>query len=147
MPDQLDDIKHEITVQASLERVSRALNDPEEVTIWLGCLRYTGALNSVFYMQPDDEKREANDIDGATHCELLKLDSTVMEFTWYFPDTPKTIVRIEIEDAGSGKTKIHLRHTGWAKFPKDAIEAVWEALNAGWKSGVLTKLRAIVSSE
>lgn len=147
MSDQLEDIKHELAVTASLERVSRALNDPEEVAIWLGCLRYTGELNSVFFMQPDDEKRKANDIEGATHCELIKIDTTVMEFTWYFPGTPKTVVRIEIEESAPDQTIIYLSHTGWEKFPKDAVEAVWVALNAGWKSGVLTKLRAVVSSE
>lgn len=57
------------------DRVWTFLTEPEFVPQWLGCVRYDKAVGHVFYMQQDEAKQNNDDIDGATHCEILALDA------------------------------------------------------------------------
>lgn len=139
----LADIELEHTIAAPIEKVARALNTPELVTQWLGCMRYTGELGSTFYMQPDAARRAADSIDGATHCELLAIEDQRMVFTWFMPGTPKTTVTLHLEARNDATTTVRLRHTGWDAFARETIEAVWEALKGGWASGVLPNLDTV----
>ncbi len=140
----LADIELEHIISAPIAKVSRAIRTPALVVQWLGCMRYTGELGATFFMQPDPDKRAADSIEGATHCELVALEDERMVFTWFLPDTPKTTVTIELEAPDDETTVVRLRHAGWDAFPDAAIEAVWQALKGGWASGVLPNLDATV---
>jgi len=138
------DIRQSIRIEAGVQRVWRFLTEPQYVAQWLGCMRYEKAIGHVFYMQQDGAKREADDIEGATHCEILSLDEPHrFSFSWYLPGTPKTQVFIELEAAGEA-TEVVLRHEGWDQFDAAAIQEIRDALAGGWKSFVLPQLKRVV---
>lgn len=146
MSNSLNDIKHVLTVSASIDSVWNLLNRPDRVSDWLGCMQYSGKIGSVFYMQPDQEKRKSGLVDGATHCELIELSDYRMRFTWFLPNTPKTEVCISLESAAVDSTTITLIHSGWDQFERKDIEQIWQMLKSGWESGVLANLKRMVES-
>jgi uncharacterized protein YndB with AHSA1/START domain len=135
-----------IVIRARPELVWRVLTEPECVSQWLGCMRYEKAVGHVFYMQQDASRRDNDDIDGATHCEILALDEPeVFSFSWYLPDTPTTEVQITLR-AQDAYTEVSLVHGGWAKFDAEFILGIRDALEKGWQSVVLPNLKKAVES-
>ena len=140
-------IEHTITIEAAPARVWTFLTEPEHVAEWLGCMRYQKAVGHVFYMQQDAARRVADDIDGATHCEILALEeASRFSFSWYLPGTPATEVHILLSPA-NGSTEVTLSHTGWDQFDAKDIQGIRDALEGGWKSFVLPNLKRIVESD
>lgn len=140
-------IEHTVTIDAAPERVWTFLTEPEYVAQWLGCMRYAKAIGHVFYMQQDEAKRKADDIDGATHCEVLVLEKpNRFSFSWYLPGTPETEVHLLLSPVGDS-TEVTLVHTGWDKFDANVIKDIRDALEGGWKSFVLPNLKRVVESE
>ncbi len=139
----LQDIAAEIRIEAPRERVWEVLTGEGLVEQWLGCLGYRAEIGHVFHMQPDAAKRAAGDLTGATHCELLALEPPRrMTFSWYYPETPKTIVTLSLVPHGTG-TQVSLRHDGWDQFDADQIGAIRNALAGGWSSFVLPQLKRV----
>ena len=138
-------IEHTITIDATPERVWTFLTEPQYVAQWLGCMRYAKSVGHVFYMQQDEAKRHADDIAGATHCEILQLEEPYkFSFSWYLPGTPATEVHISLAPLGKS-TQVTLVHTGWDKFDAKVIKDIRDALAGGWKSFVLPNLKRIVA--
>jgi uncharacterized protein YndB with AHSA1/START domain len=136
-------IEQFIDIGAAPERVWKALVGEGMVEEWLGCLNYRAEIGHVFHMQPDPVRRAAGNIEGATHCELLRLEAPAeMAFSWYFPGTPKTIVTIALQ-AQEGATRAALVHSGWDQFDEAQIEAIRDGLEQGWRSAVLPQLKAV----
>jgi uncharacterized protein YndB with AHSA1/START domain len=105
-------------------------------------MRYTCAIGHVFYMQQDRAKAAADDISGATHCEILALDAPhLFKFSWFFPDFPPTFVSFRLEVLGANSTRVHFEHEGWDKFPPEQIKPIRDMLDGGWKSFVLPNLK------
>src|SRR5262245_31514133 len=95
---KLAPITDAIVIERPIEAVWRAMTDEAHTPLWLGCMRYHNAVGAVFYMQQDRAKAAADDISGATHCEILALDApTLFRFSWYLPDFPKTYVTLRLE--------------------------------------------------
>ena len=141
-PAPVPPIAKQTTLDAPIERVWQALTTPDEVARWLGCLEFKPVVGHVFYMQPDADRRARGDTTGATHCELLELRApTRLAFSWFFPDTPKTHVTLELRAEGPARTHLTLTHTGWDRFPPDTIRPVRDGLDGGWEA-VLSQLRA-----
>ena len=139
-------IEHCISILAPPERVWIFLTEPEYVSLWLGCMRYEKAVGHVFYMQQDEDKRRADDTEGATHCEILVLDEPIhFAFSWYLPGTPATTVHIRLEPVGEG-TEVTLVHDGWDQFDIRMIKDIRDALAGGWKSFVLPNLKKTVEN-
>lgn len=139
-------IEQSILILAPPERVWVFLTEPEYVSQWLGCMRYEKAVGHVFYMQQDEGKREGDDIEGATHCEILALDEPdLFSFSWYLPGTPATTVRIQAKPVDEG-TEVTLVHDGWSQFDAKVIRNIRDALAGGWKSFVLPGLKTIVET-
>lgn len=136
-------IEHTITINASPARVWTFLTEPEYVAQWLGCLQYRKKPGHVFYMQQDESKRNAGNIEGATHCCILALEKPErFSFSWYLPGTPETEVHISLQAAGD-TTEVTLVHSGWEKFDATAIKGIRDALEGGWKSFVLPNLKRV----
>jgi uncharacterized protein YndB with AHSA1/START domain len=139
----IEDIAQSIEIAASPARVWEVLTGEGLVDSWLGCMGYKAEPGTIFYMQQDAAKREAGDISGATHCELLALDPPRrMTFSWYYPGMPKTEVSISLEPAG-GATRVALVHSGWHQYDGDQIKAIRDALAGGWGSYVLPQLKRV----
>jgi len=143
----LPDIVESIDVEAPIEKVWRALSNPDSVSQWFGCLQFEAKIGHVFYMQPDEAKRDTGDIDGATHCEVLALEpNDRLEFSWYMPGMPKTIVTLKLAAANDQQTTVHLTHVGWDQFPRAEVEEFWRKLKGGWQSFVLPNLKSFAET-
>lgn len=141
MSESLLDIRQTILIDAPHDKVWAVLTEPEYVRQWLGCLRYEKSLGHVFYMQQDAAKRAVDDIEGATHCRILILEKPhKFVFSWYLPGTPETAVHIDLQAKGD-KTEVTLTHIGWDQFDSEAIRAIRDGLEGGWKSFVLPQLK------
>ena len=139
-------IEHTIEIEATPERVWIFLTEPQYVSQWLGCLRYEKAVGHVFYMQQDEAKRRADDIDQATHCRILALEEPKrFAFSWYLPDMPETEVNILLQPSGTS-TMVTLTHTGWDQFDASVIKDIRDALADGWGSFVLPNLKRVVET-
>jgi len=139
----IEDIGLTIDIDAPVERVWQVLHSEGLVEQWLGCLGYRAEIGHVFHMQPDAAKRAAGDVSGATHCELLALEPPyLMTFSWYYPETPKTMVTLTLTPSGTG-TRVSLRHDGWDQFDEADIKAVRDMLAGGWSSFVLPQLKLV----
>lgn len=144
--EQLSSIVETVTIGVAPDQVWPFLVEPRHVSRWLGCMRYTGEIGSVFYMQQDESKRADDDIDGATHCEVLELvQPRRFVFSWYLPDTPRTTVEIELRDDGVGGTIVALEHSGWDNFDPGVIRHIRSGLEGGWRSYVLPALKRVVT--
>lgn len=142
----IEDITLTIDIDAPIERVWQVLTTEGLVEQWLGCIGYRAEPGHVFYMQQDPAKRASGDTSGATHCELAALDPPHrMVFSWYYPETPRTLVTIALEPAGTG-TRVSLRHDGWDQFDEAQIDGVRDALAGGWSSFVLPQLKAVAEA-
>lgn len=147
MTDEILTIEHSISIDAPPERVWVFLTEPQFVSKWLGCMRYEKSVGHVFYMQQDEAKRNNDDIDGATHCEILALEEpSLFSFSWYLPGTPSTEVRILLE-AKNGGTEVTLVHDGWEQFDAKVIRDIRDALAGGWRSFVLPNLKQVVEGQ
>ncbi len=148
MSTALPSIVETIEIEASPTVVWRFLSDPALVPGWLGCMRFSGTVGSTFFMQMDAEKRAADNVEGATHCEILELHAPErFVFSWFLPETPRTTVSIKLTGHAAGGTTVTLEHSGWDQFEPGAIEAIRSALEGGWRSFVLPGLKSAVEAE
>ena len=145
MSDNLN-IEHSLLVEAPNGDVWDVLTGADTVPRWLGCLQYQPVTGHVFYMQQDDARREAGDVEGATHCEILTLEPpSVFAFSWFLPDTPATRVRIQLDQQDEG-TVVTLLHDGWEQFDAFKIRSVRDSLAGGWKFFALPNLKRLVET-
>src|SRR5262245_26217075 len=136
----LPPICEEIAIDAPLEEVWRIMT--EEAPAWLGCLRYRKEIGHTFFMQQDPSKAARDDIEGATHCEILALDAPqLFKFSWFLPGFPHTFVSFALQPIDAERTRVLLTHEGWDQFPPSAIASIRDALLNGWKSFVLPGLK------
>lgn len=135
-------IDQTILIEAGRARVWETLTAPALVEAWLGCLRFSGRVGDVFYMQPDAARRAAGSIEGATHCAIESLEpERLMRFSWYLPGTPETHVEIRLSGPEAGPTSVQLAHTGWDQFDDEAIRPIHDMLSGGWRGFVLPNLK------
>lgn len=141
----IPEIEAVIEIEAPPARAWRALIEPDLVESWLGALGYFPKLGRVFYMQPDAKKRDAGDIEGATHCQIDVLEpQRRLRFSWYYPETPKTYVTLTLTPIPGG-THVALVHAGWEPFGPD-VRPIRDALADGWSGNALPQLKALVES-
>lgn len=138
----IPDISHAVLIEAPIGRVWEAITRENLVAEWLGCLGFSARIGAVFYMQPDAARREAGDITGATHCEIIELSPPhSIKFSWFVPDSPKTYVYITLEERGTS-TLARLEHTGWKDLSGAEMARIREMLDGGWRSFVLPALKS-----
>ena len=144
MIEPLEPISEEITIARARERVWETLTDEASVPNWLGCMRYKREVGALFYMQQDRQRAARDDIDGATHCEILVLDAPrLFKFSWFMPGFPPTFVSFRLEAIDAANTRVLFSHEGWDQFPADQIKPIRDMLVGGWKSFVLPNLQRV----
>jgi uncharacterized protein YndB with AHSA1/START domain len=142
----IEEIATELVIDRPPERLWEVMTREGLVEQWLGCLRYKAEIGHVFYMQPDAAKRAADDVAGATHCEMLELEAPrVMRFSWFYPDMPRTEVEICLTPEG-GSTRVSLVHRGWDQFDGEMIQQIRDGLAGGWSSYVLPGLKRVAEA-
>ncbi|GAM99662.1 hypothetical protein U91I_03317 [alpha proteobacterium U9-1i] len=147
MSEELPPIVEEIVIARDIERVWEVMTADERAPLWLGCMRYTRELGHVFYMQQDQAKAKADDVSGATQCEILALEEpSLFKFSWFLPGFPATYVSFRLEAMAGGSTRVVFQHEGWDKFPADQIKPIRDMLSGGWKSYVLPGLKKAAES-
>jgi uncharacterized protein YndB with AHSA1/START domain len=140
MAEALATIREEIDIERGIERVWGVMID--DAPKWLGCMRYQSELGHVFFMQQDDAKAAADDITGATQCEILALEKpSLFKFSWFVPGYPATTVSFRLEPLGATRTRVVFEHEGWDKFDPAQIKPIRDMLAGGWKSFVLPALK------
>lgn len=144
----LVDIAFEMDIAAPIDVVWRNMTSTQTVPGWLGCMRYDKAIGHIFYMQQDPDKRVADNIEGATHCEILELsEPSKFVFSWYFPDMPKTFVTISLQETSPAQTLVSFVHSGWDQFNAREIRSIRDALAEGWNSHVLPNLKDLIENQ
>jgi len=139
-------IETSVIVDAAPEIAWQYLTSSDHVPQWLGCMRYQKQAGHVFYMQQDEAKRAAGDIEGATHCEILRLEEPrEFAFSWYLPGMPPTRVDVSLTPTGES-TEVTLRHSGWDQFDPAEIKPIRDGLANGWKAFVLPNLKRLVEA-
>ena len=143
MSESLPPILEEVVVACAVERLWEIMTGEETVPTWLGCMRYKRALGHVFYMQQDQAKAKADDVSGATQCEILALDEAkLFKFSWFLPGFPATFVSFRLEAIAHDATRVLFAHEGWEQFPADQIKPIRDMLTGGWRGFVLPALKA-----
>jgi uncharacterized protein YndB with AHSA1/START domain len=141
MTERLAPIVDQVEIARPVEHVWRILTDEASVPNWLGCMRYKRELGHVFYMQQDRAKAAADDIAGATHCEILALEApSLFKFSWFLPGFPPTFVSFRLEATGN-TTRVLFEHEGWDQFPAEQIKPIRDMLDGGWRSFVVPNLK------
>lgn len=132
----------EISIDAPIAHVWEVMTAEDSVPDWLGCMNYRREVGAVFHIQPNEAKRGARDISGATHCDVVTLKAPHnFDFTWYMPGTPKTYVKISLFSEGPDRSFARLSHEGWERFPLEVAMAFHEQLSGGWRGAVLPGLK------
>lgn len=147
MSEGLGPIVVEIVIARDIERVWEVMTSDESVPLWLGCMRYTRELGHVFFMQQDQAKAKADDVSGATQCEILTLEEpSLFKFSWFLSGFPATYVSFRLEAIDGASTRVVFTHEGWDKFPADQIKPIRDMLDGGWRSFVLPGLKRAAES-
>ena len=142
----VEDITSIIEIAQPREMVWRALTRPGLVTRWMGCLRFQPLVGHIFYLQPDRERRLADDVTDAIACRIEVLDQPRrLSFSWGFPDVPDTWVDIRLRRIPGG-TYVRLVHSGWDQFDARETEDVRGGLGRAWHSVALPRLREVAEA-
>ena len=142
----VEDITSIIEIAAPREAVWRALTQPALVTQWMGCLRFQPIAGHIFYLQPDRDRRSADDVTEAIACRIEILDAPRrISFSWGFPDVPDTWVDIRLRRIPGG-TYVRLVHSGWDQFDAHETEDVRGGLGRAWHSVALPRLRQVAEA-
>ena len=142
----VEDITSIIEIAAQREVVWRALTKPALVQQWMGCLRFQPIAGHIFYLQPNRERRAADDITDAIACRIEVLDQPRrISFSWGFPDVPDTWVDIRLRRIPGG-TYVRLVHSGWDQFDAHETEDVRGGLGRAWHTVALPRLREVAEA-
>ncbi len=120
----MDDIRKEIVIEASIEKVWQALCTSEGLAAWLMPNDFKPEVGAKFQFQSGED---CNNPSFLVDCMVTEIDPPHrLAFTWKpVPDAPDTLVTFELRDLG-GKTEVVLTHTGWADTD------LREMHNGGW---------------
>jgi uncharacterized protein YndB with AHSA1/START domain len=142
----VEDITSIIEIAAPREVVWRALTEPALVVQWMGCLRFQPIAGHIFYLQPNQERRAADDVTDAIACRIEILDAPRrISFSWGFPDVPDTWVDIRLRRIPGG-AYVRLVHSGWDQFDAYETEDVRGGLGHAWHSVALPRLRQVAEA-
>ena len=134
MNDTYATINREIIIDAPIESVFTAVSDQDQLTHWFPDLaileKKEGGLVSFRFL-----KSEKNNLDRdhEMNGKIIKfIPNSEISYTWHFQTKSdfnrETIVTWKFESLGKNKTKVILRHSGFAESDREQ----YNEHSAGW---------------
>jgi uncharacterized protein YndB with AHSA1/START domain len=123
-------IKQEIIIDASIEKVFRAITDADQLTQWFPDVtileaKEGGDVQFTFLKDKSDKlDKHLHKLDKDHHVvgKIMKIvPNKELSYTWKhkdIPDFPETIVSWQLEQLDENKTKLILTHTGFTDKDK-----------------------------
>jgi uncharacterized protein YndB with AHSA1/START domain len=133
-------IKQEIIIDASIEKVFRAITDADQLTQWFPDVtileaKEGGDVQFTFLKDKSDKlEKHLHKLDKDHHVvgKIMKIvPNKELSYTWKhkdIPDFPETIVSWQLEQLDENKTKLILTHTGFTDKDKKEYNSHTE----GW---------------
>jgi len=140
----MEPIEKNVTINAPVSRVWKALTDPAEIEKWM-------LMPNTFAPQAGKEftfQAEASEEwDGVFHCKLNEcIENKKIVYTWNTAFiNADTLVEIEPKENGD-KTELTLIHSGWEKIAENR-EKVRNDHSTGWDLRFVQKLKETIESE
>ncbi len=131
----------ERTLNASPERVWRALTDQKQMKLWyFDILEFKAEVGFEFRFLAGSEEKKYVHVCRITHVAVNRK----LAYTWRYEGYDGTsTVTFELF-AEAGKTRLKLTHEGLETFPQDLTDFAWSSFEAGWTYIVGTGLRSFV---
>ena len=124
-----NDLIIEKTYNAPIDRVWRALTDPEQMKQWYFDLPgFKAEVGYEFSFVVSNDKHEWSHLCKVTEVKPKKLIAYTWRYDGYGGDS---LVRFELFAEG-GKTRLVLTHSGLHTFPADVEALKRENFVAGW---------------
>ena len=137
----VEDIETVIEIAVPRRVVWLVLTEPQLVVRWMRALQFRAEVGHIFYMQPDNARREEGDIENAIACRIEVLDEPRrLSFSWGFPNVSDTWVNIRLRRIPGG-THVRLVHTGWDQFDEIETEDVRGGMGHAWHTVALPALK------
>ncbi len=138
MPDEKPIVK-EITVNASLSKVWKAITDKNEMKKWYFDLKeFNPEVGFEFRLMGGPSKdRQYQHI-----CEITEVEeNNKLKYSWRYDGYPgKSFVTFELFEEGEN-TRIKLTHTGLETFGTENPDFAKENFEAGWEAIIRTNLK------
>ncbi|OAV44771.1 SRPBCC domain-containing protein [Lewinella sp. 4G2] len=117
-----------------IEKVWRAITDPELVSQWLMPTDIKAEVGHRFTFQTDPYPG----FDGTVHCEVFTVEEPYeLAYTWSGGGLKNTTITFRLKDNGDGTTTLNFHHAGFAGFLNRLIAR--NVLASGWRGKLLSR--------
>ena len=136
----MEPIEKKLTVNASVEKVWKALTEPAEIEKWMQMqTTFSAEVGKEFTFKAESSE----EWDGVFSCKVKELvENKKLAYTW---DTAfinaETLVEIELE-ANGDQTELTLVHSGWEKLAANQ-EQTKKSHSDGWDLRFGEKLKEL----
>ncbi|MDB5055449.1 MAG: hypothetical protein JWM44_3499 [Bacilli bacterium] len=131
---QVPDIKHQLILNAPIDKVWDAVATSKGLELWLMKNTFVPEIGTSFTMQSSPR----GDFDGTIQCQVIALEKPhLLSFTWNGGPLTDLLVTIELKEK-EGKTEFKLTHAGWS----ENVRPIRDMLDEGWIKGSLPRLIA-----
>ena len=137
----MEAIEKNVTINAPLSRVWKALTDPVEIEKWmLMSTTFAPETGRDFTFQAE----ASEEWDGVFNCTLKEcIENKKLIYTWNTAFiNADTLVEIELTENGD-KTELTLTHSGWEKIAENQ-EKTRSDHNTGWDLRFVQNIKEIV---
>ncbi len=129
----MEPIEKKLTVNASVERVWKALTEPAELEKWMQMqTTFSAEVGKEFTFKAESSE----EWDGIFSCRIKELvENRRLVYTWNTAFiNAETLVEIELKANGS-QTELTLIHSGWEKLAANQ-EQTKNSHSEGWVSSM-----------
>jgi uncharacterized protein YndB with AHSA1/START domain len=123
-------IVHETVYPHPVERVWRAITDPESIAAWLMRNDFAPVVGHRFRFHTEPRPG----FDGVVHCEVLEVDEPRRLVYSWVGGPLRTRVTWTLTPEGAGATRLRLEHEGFVGVKGFFIRSM---LARGWKSKIM----------
>lgn len=127
----MKDINLDFTYSHPIERVWRALTEPEQIEQWMMKNDFKPEVGHRFMFRDEPVKILFKEMwDGTTQGEVLECDPpNRLAYTFHSPPNPKTVITYTLTSVPEG-TKVHFNQSGFHGWRGWMMR---RAMNGGWR--------------